>query len=129
MVGPILAALTVLGLLAGVGWYVTRDTTSPTSQNTPITTTTDDASVTPTDDVSTPVETPSATPSKTPSATPSKTPSKTPTATPSRSTTPPSRRGHPVAEADEEADPHPHTRAEHQAAGDRAVARRHRCCN
>jgi uncharacterized protein YkwD len=93
--GPILAALTVLGLLAGAGWYFTRDITSPASQNSPLTTTSDETSATPTDDLSTPVETPSATPSKTPSATPSKTPAKTPTVTPTptRSTTPPSRQG------------------------------------
>ena len=31
--GPILGALTVLALLAGAGWYVTRDDSKPTSQN------------------------------------------------------------------------------------------------
>ncbi|WP_344210022.1 CAP domain-containing protein [Kribbella sancticallisti] len=95
--GPILAALTVLALLAGVGWYVTRDTTSPTSQDTPLVTGTDETSATPTEAESTPVVTPSKTPTKTPSVTPSRTPSRTPsktprtTPTPTRSSTAPSR--------------------------------------
>lgn len=91
---PILGALAVLALVAGGGWYVTRDATSPTSQDEPLTVTTDD-SPTPTDELSTPV-TPRATPSTpsaTPSATPSKSPSKRPKATPTRSTTAPSREG------------------------------------
>ena len=88
--GPILAALTVLGLLAGVGWYVTRDTTSPTSQNEPLTTVTDDTA-TPTDELSTPPVTPTPTPTPTPSKTPTRTPKATPT--PTRSSTPPSRQG------------------------------------
>ena len=77
--GPILAALTVLAMLAGAGWYFTRDTTSPTSQDKPLTGTVDDSSATPTDDETTTLVTPSKAPSKTPTATPSKTPSKTPT--------------------------------------------------
>jgi uncharacterized protein YkwD len=96
VVTPILGALAVLALLAGAGWYVTRDTTTPTSQDEPLTVTTED-SPTPTDELSTPPATPSATPTRTPSATPSATPSKTPSkapkATPTRSTTAPSRAG------------------------------------
>jgi uncharacterized protein YkwD len=93
--GPILGAVVVLGLLAGTGWYVTRDDSKPASQDQPLTvrsSVTDEPIVTPTDDVSTPVVTP--TPSATPSATP--TPTKTPktTPTPTRSkTTEPSRQG------------------------------------
>lgn len=95
--GPIVGAMAVLALLAGVGWYMTRDDSKPTSQNQPLTvksSTTDDSMVTPTDDASSapaPTTTPSATPSKTPTKTPSKTPSATPT--PTRSTSAPSRQG------------------------------------
>jgi uncharacterized protein YkwD len=91
--GPILAALVVLGLLAGGGWYLTRDGRStPASQDEPLTVTTGDV---PTPPVETPAPRPSVTPSATPkpSATPSRTPSRTPraTPTPTRSTTAPSR--------------------------------------
>jgi uncharacterized protein YkwD len=91
---PILGALAVLALVAGGGWYVTRDTTSPTSQDEPLTVATDD-SPTPTEELSTPPVTPRETPTGTPSATPSATPSKTPSKTPkaSRTTTAPSREG------------------------------------
>ncbi|WP_432946116.1 CAP domain-containing protein [Kribbella sp. CA-253562] len=93
MAGPILAALLVLGLLAGGGWYLTRDGRStPTSQDEPLTVATDDLSTPPAE---TPTPTPSVTPSATPkpSVTPSRTPSRTPraTPTPTRSTTAPSR--------------------------------------
>ncbi|NEA31586.1 CAP domain-containing protein [Streptomyces sp. SID13031] len=92
--GPILGAAAVLALLAGVGWYVTRDDSQPTSQNEPLTVK-GSSLVTPTDDASSPADTPvpTPTPTRTPSATPSKTPSKTPTATPTRSTSAPSRQG------------------------------------
>ncbi|GAA3587738.1 CAP domain-containing protein [Kribbella ginsengisoli] len=91
--GPILGALAVLALLAGAGWYVTRDTTQATSQDQPLTvrSSSDDPMVTPTDDASSPVATPTRTPSATPSKTPSKTPSATPT--PTRSSSAPSRQG------------------------------------
>ncbi|WBQ04193.1 CAP domain-containing protein [Kribbella sp. CA-293567] len=100
--GPILGALTVLGLLAGTGWYLTHDDTKTTSQDQPLTvrssTTTDESMVTPSDDVSSPAATPTPTPkpTPTPTATPSATPSKTPkaTPTPTRSkTSQPSREG------------------------------------
>lgn len=95
--GPILGAMAVLALLAGAGWYVTRDDSKATSQDRPLTvkSSTDDPMVAPTDDASAPVVTPTPTPAKTPTATPSKTPSKTPkaTPTPTRSTTAPSRDG------------------------------------
>ncbi|WP_020392986.1 CAP domain-containing protein [Kribbella catacumbae] len=92
--GPILGALSVLALVAGAGWYVTRDDTKTTSQDKPLTTETAGI-VTPSDDASSPIVTPTKTPSKTPSATPSKTPSKRPskTPTPTRSTSAPSREG------------------------------------
>ncbi|MDX6282715.1 MAG: hypothetical protein QOH03_3786, partial [Kribbellaceae bacterium] len=88
--GPILGAFAVLALLAGAGWYVTRDTTEPTSQDQPLTV---KSMVTPTDDASSPVVTPTPKPSATPTKTPSKTPSATPTPTPTRSTSAPSRQG------------------------------------
>jgi uncharacterized protein YkwD len=88
--GPILAAFAVLGLLAGAGWYVTRDDTKAASQDQPLTLKSS-TEVTPTDDASSPVDTPA--PSVTPSKTPSKTPSATPTPTPTRSTSAPSRQG------------------------------------
>jgi uncharacterized protein YkwD len=86
--GPVLAALVVLGLVAGGGWYFTRDSgnAAPTSQDEPLTVATSD---TPPVEDATPTPTPSATPTATPSKTPSKTPSATPT--PTRSTTAPSR--------------------------------------
>jgi uncharacterized protein YkwD len=88
--GPILGALAVLALLAGAGWYVTRDTTQATSQDEPLTLKSS-TTVTATADASSPVATPTRTPSATPSKTPSKTPSATPT--PTRSTSAPSRQG------------------------------------
>ncbi|WP_433016591.1 CAP domain-containing protein [Kribbella sp. CA-294648] len=93
--GPILGALTVLVLLAGAGWYISRDETKTTSQDKPLTTLETIDSATPRDDASLPTPTPTPTPTKTPSATPSRTPSKKPkpTATPTRSTTAPSRDG------------------------------------
>ncbi|MEU4394140.1 CAP domain-containing protein [Kribbella sp. NPDC023855] len=92
--GPILGALTVLALLAGAGWYISRDDTKTTSQDKPLTTVETTDPVTPQDDA-TPLVTPTPKPAKTPSATPSKTPSKKPkaTPTPTRSTTAPSRNG------------------------------------
>lgn len=94
--GPILGALTVLALVAGAGWYVTRSDTKTTSQDKPLTPETAGL-VTATDDASSPMVTPTRTPTRTPSATPSKTPtktpSKTPKATPTRSTSAPSREG------------------------------------
>jgi uncharacterized protein YkwD len=90
--GPILGALTVLALLAGAGWYISRDETKPTSQDQPLTTL---ETASPKDDASLPVVKPTPTPTKTPSATPSRTPSKKPkaTPTPTRSSTAPSRDG------------------------------------
>jgi uncharacterized protein YkwD len=83
--------MAVLGLLAGGGWYVTRDGKDAvaTGQNDPLTSVTDESSTPPADETPTPPATPTATPSRTPSKTPSKTPSATPT--PTRSTTAPSR--------------------------------------
>ncbi len=87
-----LAALVVLGLVAGGGWFLTRDgkSAAPASQDEPLTVVTSD---TPPVDEPTPTVTPSTTPTATPTPTPSKTPSKTPSATPTptRSTTAPSR--------------------------------------
>ncbi|WP_133804185.1 CAP domain-containing protein [Kribbella caucasensis] len=84
--GPILAAMLVLGLVAGGGWYLTDGMdTVPTGQDEPLTVATDDVSTPP---VELSVDTP------TPSATPSRTPSKKPTVTPTptRTSTAPSRR-------------------------------------
>jgi uncharacterized protein YkwD len=83
--GPIIGALAVLGLLAGGGWYVTRDTKNSvaTGQNDPLTSVTDEVTTPPVDDATPPPTSPTATPSKTPS--------KTVTPTPTRSTTAPSR--------------------------------------
>ncbi|MEI8412638.1 MULTISPECIES: CAP domain-containing protein [unclassified Kribbella] len=93
VIGPILASLTALVLIAGIGWFVMDRTANVlTSQDEPLTTTTSDSSLTP----SAPT-TPSATPprrtTRTPSATPTRPKTKTPTPTPRRSTTAPSRDG------------------------------------
>lgn len=101
--GPLIASLSALVLLVGIGWFVLRQTGDQkvTGQETPLTadtTATDDApadaSLTPvpTSPSSTPVRTtPTPTPTPKPKATPSKT--KRPTPTPTRSTSAPSREG------------------------------------
>ncbi|TDD17945.1 CAP domain-containing protein [Kribbella turkmenica] len=95
VIGPVLAALTALVLIAGVGWFVLDRTSDVlTSQDRPLTTTTDESSATP------PV-TPSATGSRwtTPTPVPTATPTRpkatrtTPTPARRRSTTAPSRDG------------------------------------
>jgi uncharacterized protein YkwD len=94
--GPILAAMVVLGLLAGGGWYLTRDgkDTVATGQDEPLTVATDVVSTPPVlVDTPTPSATPSRTPSRKPSATPISTrtstaPSRGATRTPSQKTTP-----------------------------------------
>lgn len=86
--GPLLASLSALVLIAGVGWFVMRTSDSRvTSQEEPITSMTtaaDDASTTPARATS-PAYTPRRTPSKSPTTTKSVTPK------PTRSTTAPSR--------------------------------------
>ncbi|MEU4196080.1 CAP domain-containing protein [Kribbella sp. NPDC026611] len=91
--GPLLASLSALVLLVGIGWFVVHQTGGKkvTSQETPITSVQpagDDASSTPS---VTPVRptSPSSTPRRT-TPTPTRT-TKTPTPTPTRSTTAPSR--------------------------------------
>jgi uncharacterized protein YkwD len=100
--GPLIASLSALVLLAGIGWFVLRQTgdQKATGQESPLTATTtatDDAPaessltpVRPTSPSSTPVRT-TPTPSPKPKATPSKTKRATPT--PTRSTSEPSRDG------------------------------------
>lgn len=90
--GPLIASLSALVLLVGVGWFVVRQTGSkPTSQETPIT------SVAPASDdapKATPIRStsPSYTPRRTtPTPTPTRSATKTPTPKPTRSTTAPSR--------------------------------------
>ncbi|WP_371407258.1 CAP domain-containing protein [Kribbella sp. NBC_00662] len=96
--GPLIASLSALVLLIGVGWFVVRQTGSskPTSQENPIT------SVAPAGDDA-PKATPSrpttpssytprrTTPTPTPTPTPTRATTKTPTPKPTRSTTAPSR--------------------------------------
>ncbi|WP_344156745.1 CAP domain-containing protein [Kribbella yunnanensis] len=93
--GPLLASLSALVVLTGIGWFVLRDVDGQkvTSQEEPLTaasTPVDDASVTPT-----PIRptSPSATPRRTASVTPTPTPAKTVKPTPTRSSTAPSREG------------------------------------
>lgn len=92
--GPLIASLSALVLLVGVGWFVVRQTGSSkvTSQESPITTV-DDASKTPVRPTS-PSYTPRRTtpaPTATPTRTPTPTRSATKTPTPTRSTKAPSR--------------------------------------
>ncbi|MEV5963294.1 CAP domain-containing protein [Kribbella sp. NPDC051952] len=97
--GPLIASLSALVLLIGIGWFVVRDTDSRkiTGQESPITATEDasaDTSLTPNSPSSTPVRptlTPTPTPTPKPKATPTKTKRSTPT--PTRSTSKPSREG------------------------------------
>lgn len=96
--GPLLASLSALVLLVGIGWFVVRDTDSRkvTSQESPLTATTTASDDAPAQATLTPAPptTPSATPARPtpkPKATPSKT--KRPTPTPTRSTSAPSREG------------------------------------
>jgi uncharacterized protein YkwD len=96
--GPLIASLSALVLLAGISWFVLRDTgdrkvTGQSSPVTSVTTASDDAPLT------TPVTpirptTPSATPRRTtPIPTPTRSKTKIPTPTPTRSSTQPSRDG------------------------------------
>ncbi|MFI7067901.1 CAP domain-containing protein [Kribbella sp. NPDC050124] len=89
VIGPVLASLSALVLIAGIGWFVLDRTANVlTSQDRPLTSTTDELS-----------ETPSVTPSRrtTPSLTPTRTPTRakasSPKPTPRRTTTAPSRAG------------------------------------
>ena len=91
VIGPVLASLTALVLIAGIGWFVLDRTASVlTSQDRPLTTATDDASLTPSISA-----TPSSTPPRRTTPVPKATPTrpKTTTPTPRRSTTAPSREG------------------------------------
>ncbi|MGW1340145.1 CAP domain-containing protein [Kribbella sp. NPDC002412] len=93
VIGPLLASLSALVLIAGIGWFVLDRTANVlTSQDRPLTTTTDVLSETPS-------ATPSVTPSRrtTPTLTPTRTPTRpkatSPTPTPRRTTSAPSREG------------------------------------
>jgi uncharacterized protein YkwD len=88
VIGPVLASLTTLVLIAGIGWFVLNETASRlVSRDEPLTTVTNDASATPPRRA-----TPSYTPRRTTaSATPTRSKSVTPT--PRRTSTAPSRSG------------------------------------
>ena len=91
VIGPVLASLSALVLIAGIGWFVLdRSANVLTSQDRPLTTTTDDTSLTPSISA-----TPSSTPPRRTSTAPKATPTrpKTTTPTPRRSTSAPSREG------------------------------------
>jgi len=91
VIGPILASLSALVLIAGIGWFVLDRTAHVlTSQDEPLTTLTTDASTTPSVQA-----TPSATPSRRTTVTPTATPtrSKASSPTPRRTTSAPSRDG------------------------------------
>jgi uncharacterized protein YkwD len=93
VIGPILAALTALVLIVGIGWFVMDRTANVlTSQDRPLTTTTDDLSVTPSTPATTPVTTGRRT-TATPAPTPTRSKSTSPTPTPRRTTRAPSRDG------------------------------------
>jgi uncharacterized protein YkwD len=93
VIGPILASLTALVLIAGIGWFVLDRTASVlTSQDRPLTTTTDDTSLTPSSSA-TPSSTPPRRTTTAPKATPTRPKTTTPSPTPRRSTTAPSRAG------------------------------------
>jgi uncharacterized protein YkwD len=90
VIGPILASLSALVLIAGIGWFVLDRTAQVlTSQDEPLSTTSD-VSTTPSVPA-TPSTTPPRRTTPAPKATPTRT--KTPTPTPRRSTTAPSRDG------------------------------------
>jgi uncharacterized protein YkwD len=93
--GPLIASLSALVLLAGVGWFVLRDTGSgtPTGQDDPVTSVTTASDDAPAEASVTPVRptSPSATPRRT---TPTPTPTRARTTPrPTRSSTAPSRSG------------------------------------
>ncbi len=93
VIGPVLASLTALVLIAGIGWFVLDRTANVlTSQDQPLTTTTDDTSLTPSSSA-TPSSTPPRRTTTAPKATPTKSKTATPIPTPRRSTTAPSREG------------------------------------
>lgn len=95
VIGPVLASLSALVLIAGIGWFVLDRTANVlTSQDEPLSTLTD-SSTTPSLPV-TPSSTPPRRTTTAPKATPTPTPTKktsSPTPTPRRSTTAPSRDG------------------------------------
>jgi uncharacterized protein YkwD len=92
VIGPVLASLAALVLIAGIGWFVLDRTAQVlTSQDRPLTTTTDDTSLTPSSSA-----TPSSTPPRRTTTAPKATPTKktaTPTPTHRRTTMAPSREG------------------------------------
>lgn len=93
VIGPVLASLTALVLIAGIGWFVLDRTANVlTSQDQPLTTATDDTSLTPSSSA-TPSSTPPRRTTTAPKATPTKSKTATPIPTPRRSTTAPSREG------------------------------------
>ncbi len=94
--GPLIASLSALVLLAGIGWFVLRDTggRKVTSQETPVTSVTSATDDAPLTTPATPIRptTPSYTPRRTtPTPTPTRSKTKSPTPTPTRSSTAPSR--------------------------------------
>jgi uncharacterized protein YkwD len=92
VIGPILASLSALVLIAGIGWFVLDRTANVlTSQDKPLSTTTD-LSTTPSIPA-TPSSTPPRRTTPTPKSTPTPTTTTTPTPTPRRSTKAPSRNG------------------------------------
>jgi uncharacterized protein YkwD len=92
VIGPILASISALVLIAGIGWFVLDRTANVlTSQDEPLSTTTD-LSTTPSIPA-TPSSTPPRRTTPTPKSTPTPTTTTTPTPTPRRSTKAPSRNG------------------------------------
>ncbi|MFG1814634.1 CAP domain-containing protein [Kribbella sp. NPDC049174] len=93
VIGPVLASLAALVLIAGIGWFVLDRTANVlTSQDRPLTTTSDDTSLTPSISA-TPSSTPPRRTTPAPKATPTRTKTTTPTPTPRRTTSAPSREG------------------------------------
>lgn len=96
--GPLIASLSALVLLAGIGWFVLRDTggRQVTSQESPVTSVTSASDDAPMSTPVTPIRptTPSYTPRRaTPTPTPTRSRTKSPTPAPTRSSTAPSRGG------------------------------------
>jgi uncharacterized protein YkwD len=94
--GPLIASLSALVLLAGIGWFVLRDTggRQVTSQENPVTSVTSASDDAPISTPAAPIRptTPSTTPRRTtPTPAPTRSTTKRPTPTPTRSSTAPSR--------------------------------------